>query len=542
MAFKDLRIGKKLLFGFLSVTAVLLFLGIVAYMSVSRLSRAAHQLEETTPLISASLEMKLAIARDMQMIMEIRAANSKAEIDEFLGVIKENRRFFNAFVEGILEGIEFDGQTIFRSDNPKIRELVKVAKKKRSKQFQPAILAIAEEKQAQLEKAERDEQLLERLDKAADVIGVEIFGSLSILEEIAKDSNTAMIKVTDEISASAKMQIIAAILLGLMLSFLAGRKITHVVANPLGEVLGVLEDLAARNLNARSNFESEDEVGSIAKALNQVGLHLGKTMEQISGCSQTLAGASEELSATSIQMGDSAEETSTQAQAVSGVITEVSNNIGTVSSAVEEFNASIKEIADHSNKAAEVASGAVGVAGSAKQTIAQLGVSSQEIGEVIQVITTIAEQTNLLALNATIEAARAGDAGRGFAVVANEVKDLAKGTSEATQKIIEKIEAIQRDSGQAVKTIEQIGHIIREINDSQSTIAVTVEEQSATATEIARSLTEASHSTAEISTATLAMTQVAEITVMGANDTQIAANNLAEMASTLQQLINQFKL
>ena len=127
----------------------------------------------------------------------------------------------------------------------------------------------------------------------------------------------------------------------------------------------------------------------------------------------------------------------------------------------------------------------------ANATVAKLGESSAEIGQVIKVITSIAQQTNLLALNATIEAARAGDAGKGFAVVANEVKELAKQTAKATEDISQKITAIQDDTKRAVESIGSITAIINQINDISGTIATAVEEQSATTNEMSRNVQEA---------------------------------------------------
>ena len=256
---------------------------------------------------------------------------------------------------------------------------------------------------------------------------------------------------------------------------------------------------------------------------------------------QTLASAAQELTSVSQQMASNSEETAAQASVVSAAAEQVSRNVGTVASAAEEMGASIKEIAKNANEAARVATSAVKVAEKTNATVSKLGESSAEIGNVIKVITSIAQQTNLLALNATIEAARAGEAGKGFAVVANEVKELAKQTAKATEDISRKIEAIQADTKGAVDAIAQIGTIISQINDIQSTIASAVEEQTATTAEISRNVGEAALGSREIAQNVMGVAQAARSTTEGAANTKSSAEELSRMAVELKRLVTKLE-
>jgi methyl-accepting chemotaxis protein len=188
-----------------------------------------------------------------------------------------------------------------------------------------------------------------------------------------------------------------------------------------------------------------------------------------------------------------------------------------------------------------VATSAVKTAETTNATVAKLGESSADVGQVIKVITSIAQQTNLLALNATIEAARAGEAGKGFAVVANEVKELPKETAKATEDISRKIEAIQGDTKGAVEAIGQITGIINQVNEISNTIASAVEEQTATTNEIARNVQEGAKGGSQVAENIVAVAQAAKSTTQGASDTQTAAGELARMAAELKKVVGQFK-
>jgi methyl-accepting chemotaxis protein len=267
-----------------------------------------------------------------------------------------------------------------------------------------------------------------------------------------------------------------------------------------------------------------------------------RTMHEVAEMAVSLSSASEELTTVSQQMSANAEETSAQATVVTKASEQVNKNLQTVATGTEEMGSCIREIAKNATESAKVATSAVKVAETTTATVAKLGESSTEIGQVIKVITSIAQQTNLLALNATIEAARAGEAGKGFAVVANEVKELAKETAKATEDISRKIEAIQDDTKAAVEAIASISGIINQVNDISTTIASAVEEQNATTNEMARNVSEAAQGSNEITQNIAGVAEAAASTSRGASDTQQAAQQLVETSKALRELVGKFNI
>jgi methyl-accepting chemotaxis protein len=332
-------------------------------------------------------------------------------------------------------------------------------------------------------------------------------------------------------------------LLALAVGIFVALSLSRNVAGATQAVLEQAEAIAAGDLTRDDlKVRSQDELGDLTMAINKMSGSLKNMILAITQNALQVSSAAEELSTTSQQISANSEETSAQAKVVSDATVQVSQNLQTVATGAEEMGSSIREIAKNATEAARVATSAVKVAESTTATVSKLGDSSNEIGQVIKVITSIAQQTNLLALNATIEAARAGEAGKGFAVVANEVKELAKETAKATEDISRKIDAIQTDTKAAVEAIASISEVINQVNGISNTIATAVEEQNATTNEMARNVSEAAHGSGEITSNIAGVAEAAESTSRGAGDTQKAAQQLVETSAELRRLVEQFRI
>jgi methyl-accepting chemotaxis protein len=315
----------------------------------------------------------------------------------------------------------------------------------------------------------------------------------------------------------------------------------HSVARPMESLGAMTRRVANGDLSARFKVVSSDEVGEARSAMNTMLEALSATVGTIVENVHTLSKSSDQLTELSLTMREDADGTAASVEVVTDAAGAVSANVESVATASQQMSASIREIAHSASEAASVANDAVQMLERTDTTMAKLEQSRNEIGRVVEVIEDIAAQVNLLALNATIEAARAGEAGRGFAVVADEVKNLANKTAGATREIARRISALQQDSTDVAEVIDGLGSIVQRIHELQNSIAVAVEEQTQTTSEIDQSAERAAVGSREIAERLADIADRAKATFSNADSTEDASLGLAELALELERLVTRFR-
>ncbi len=318
---------------------------------------------------------------------------------------------------------------------------------------------------------------------------------------------------------------------------------------------GTVSDCESCPVYKATRSQEVDEFDRMSHWFNLFVDRVRHVVRRAAEASEALAQVADQVSSATAQIATSNEEVSSQSQAVATAGEEMSATVQTVAMNTAQVNEAAEGARRTATEGAGVVSRAVEamleiahVVEQAAATVKTLGNRTDEIGSVIQVIEDIADQTNLLALNAAIEAARAGEHGRGFAVVADEVRKLAEKTVKATREIGETIDAIQAESRNAVRAMdeglhsvaqgrelgEEAGEAIRKIEEeigraaSQTEqIAAATEQLSATIQEVATNIEEIARGVAQNSQATAELAETAD--------------SLAAQARELQKLTGSFQ-
>jgi len=329
-------------------------------------------------------------------------------------------------------------------------------------------------------------------------------------------------------NATNRNVMFATVLLAIVISVWTGYRVVRSVTLPLRDALHLAETVSKGDLTSRVTVRSNDEIGQLMRALQEMNDSLVRIVTEVRSGTDTIATASSEIAAGNLNLS---QRTENQA----GSLQHSAASMGELTTTVRQNADNARQANQLAQSASDVAVKGGAVIGEVVSTMDAINTSARKIVDIIGVIDGIAFQTNILALNAAVEAARAGEQGRGFAVVASEVRNLAQRSASAAREIkeligdsVDKVDAGTRLVSQAGSTMNDVVEGVRRVTDIMAEITNATVEQSA-----------------GIEQVNVSIVQMDDITQQNAalvEQASAAAASLQEQAAGLAQAVSVFRL
>jgi len=428
----NIRIGAKLIGGFVLVALISVVIGVTGIVCQHSLADANVQLYEKATVPEG-------------LLINMTASLQGLRLAQRDAILSPDKQKYVAKVNSLKEDLtrqsrEYEKTIVTAEGRSRYEEFTEDRRKYEG--YLDRMMALAE--------AGKEKEVLEIMyqgDALAAVVAVQ--ESFNKMRDDALASAETRMKESSALAARSSTIMIVATLVGLALALLLGWTLTRLITRPINRVAEVLEALASGDLTQQLDTNSHDEIGQMEQSLSSVTANLTRTINEIRIIAGEVSAASQSISTASIQVSKGA---SAQAAAAEEA-----------SSSMEEMVSNIKQNADNAQQTDKIANKSAKDGQLSGKSVEEAVTAMKEIASKISIIEEIARQTNLLALNAAIEAARAGEHGKGFAVVAAEVRKLAERSQRAAGEI-------NHLSGSTVTTSETAGEMLgRLVPDIQRT-------------------------------------------------------------------------
>ena len=320
-------------------------------------------------------------------------------------------------------------------------------------------------------------------------------------------------------------------------------------------LLDEMSSLADGDLTVQATV-TEDVTGAIADSVNYAVEALRDLVAGVNNTAQQVAAQAQETRATTIQLAEASEHQAREIREATDTINEMARSFDDMAKRSSESADVAQNSVEIANRGADMVrqtiSGMDNIRDQIQETskrIKRLGESSQEIGDIVELINGISEQTNVLALNAAIQAASAGGAGRGFAVVADEVQRLAERATNATRRIEALVQTIQADTAEAVNSMEQTtsqvvsgARLAEDAGEALESIEKVSNDLAGLIQDISRQAQEESRNATRIAQLMNSIRDISVQTTEGTGQTAKSVASLAELVRELRDSVSDFTL